>query len=107
MTFFKNFLAEYLTLPARFRQSSDLFKRIVTIAVLFTLSFILTGISHLSKGDIDVDDDDIDDVDDDDADDMDDDGCDDNCDDNSSEDGEESEQIVEEEYNDELEDMSE
>ena len=36
----------------------------------------------MSKGDIDVDDDDIDDVDDDDADDMDDDGCDDNCDDN-------------------------
>ena len=54
----------------------------MTIAVLFTLSFILTDISHLSKGDIDVDDDDIDDVDDDDADDMDDDGCDDNCDDN-------------------------
>ena len=82
-----------MPLPARFRQSSDLFKGIVTIAVLFTLSFILTGISHLSKGDIDVDDDDNDDnddddiddnddVDDDDADDMDDDGCDDNCDDN-------------------------
>ena len=34
----------------------------MTIAVLFTLSFILTGISHLSKGDV-IDNDDADDDD--------------------------------------------